>query len=287
MTSLETYGSATWEQAAGPARPLGLGQALRRAAWSVGKIAFLVALTGVVLGSASLLARRSGPEMHRSAPSFAWVDINRPIFFYGLAGTEFGRLRLNYSARRNVSGGGREDVLTFGSTGGDQPYLKLSLYRIGTEPIAAVPFGAELDRLARESRARLLQAGAPATLATAFGPFETADMRLVSGALGAPCLGFRNAEAGGGILRISGLICGTSERPIGRDTLGCVIDRIDLDAGGGDTALQDLFVAAERRRNPGCAPSRLTAAGARTTWLDANGSVPPLKGPLGQNASAR
>ena len=287
MTSLETYGSATWVQAVAPARPQGFGQALRGAAWSVGKIAFLVALTGVVLGSASLMVKRRGPETHRRPPSFAWIDINRPISFYGLAGTEFARLPLTYRARRNVSGGGRQDLLTFGSIGGDQPYLKLSLYRVGTEPVAAVPFRAELDRLLQEGRAKLLQAGAPATLATRFGRFETADVRLVSGAIGTPCLGFRNGDADGGVLRISGLICGSSERPIGRDTLGCVIDRIDLDAGGGDTALQDLFVAAERRRNPDCAPSRLTAAGVRTTWLDANGSPPPLKGPLGQNASAR
>ncbi len=93
-------------------------------------------------------------------------------------------------------------MLTFGSLAGNQPYLTLSLYRVGTEPISSVPFAAELDRLGRESRATLLQAGPLAALATGFGQFETADVRLVSGASGTPCLSFRNADAGAGVMRI-------------------------------------------------------------------------------------
>ncbi len=287
MTSLESFGSAAWLETEKPAAQPWRGSGFRRAAGSIGKIVALVVLTGLVLGSASLIVESSGSGQHPRAPSRSWIEVNRPIQLYGLAGTEFARLPLNYIARRHATGGGREDVLTFGNLQGDQPYLRLSLYRTGTEATAPLAFGADLDRLGQESGLGLTRASAPTALATRFGAFEAADLRLVYDRMPTPCLGFRSSHGEAAILRISGFVCGAADRPIGRDSLGCVIDRIDIESAGEDTALQNLFVAAERRRGADCAPSSLTAAGAKTTWLDANTSRPPLKGLLGQVATKR
>lgn len=287
MTSLESFGAATWPHAGKPAAHPWLGGALRKAAWSVGKVVALVALTGLALGSASLMVESSGAGDRERIPSTSWVEVNRPIQLYGLAGTEFTRLPLVYRARRHVTGGGREDILTFGDLQGSEPYLRLSLYRTGSEAVTPPSFAADLDRLGRESGLGLTRMDVPTAIATRFGTFEAADLRLVENRIPTPCLGFRNTPVESAILRISGFICGAADRPIGRDSLGCVIDRVDLESAGEDTALQDLFVEAERRRGPDCAPSPLTAAGAKTTWLDANASLPPLKGPLKQVATKR
>ena len=59
-----------------------------------------------------------------------------------------------------------------------------------------------------------------------------------------PCVGFRSQPAEGAVLRVTGLACGTATRPIGRDFLTCIIDRIDLVSAGDDEGLRNLFVAA-------------------------------------------
>ena len=267
--------------------PPWLKRTLQRAAWSVAKFVALVALTGVALGSASLVVESSVARKLPSPPRDSWIEVNRPIQLYGLAGTEFAKLPLDYSARRNVPGGGRQDVLSFGSLRGSEPYLRLVLYRVGSEAAIAAPFGADLEGLGGDGGWRINAARPPTLLSSRFGIFEVSDLRLVADRIPTPCLGFRSTPVAGAILRVSGFICGTADKPVGRDTLGCVIDRIDLDSAGDDTALRGVFVEAERRRGPDCAPSTLTAAGAKTTWLDANASLPRLKGLLGQVTAKR
>ena len=288
MSTLERFGSAERHGAADAAQPYWLSGLARRAAWSLGKVVLLVALTGVALGWASMMVRSSGTNQAGRAPPDAWVEVNRPIHLYGLAGTEFARMTSTYTARRHAAGGGREDVLSFGSLDGrDEPFLRLSIYRIGSEAGPPLPLKAELDRMGRQSGMVLVSSGAQAALATRFGPFEGADVRLQSVSIAAPCLGFGSAPSNDAVLRIAGFVCGSAGKPIGRDTLGCVIDRIDLDSAGEDTALQHVFVVAERHRGSDCAPSGLTAAGAKTTWLDVNGGLHELKGALGQSGNPR
>lgn len=262
-----------------PARFWPVGGPRRLAVW-VGKIGGVVLLTGIVLGSAAMMVGSSGSAERPAAPPASWVEVNRPIQLYGLAGTEFSKLPLLYRARRHAVGGGREDVLTFGDLRHDQPFLELVLYRIGSEATDPMPFPAALDDLGRRQGMRLSGLGSPAVLTTRFGDFETADVRLAQSGAATPCLAFRTAEAQSAVLRIAGFVCGAAEKPTGRAALRCVIDRLDLDSAGDDTGLRNVFVEAERRRGGECAPLRPTAAGSKTTWLAANSSLPPLKGPL-------
>ncbi len=244
-----------------------------------GKAALLVAGLGLVLGVASSLVPDGRPDAPAAMPAVgSWTEIVRPIQLYALVGTEFAKLPMAYTAERHIADGARRDLLSFGAPGGETPFLQLS-FRRSAGPEQVKPLAADLagiDPLARVSIARLTE---PTTLDTRFGRFEAADLRLVSDRQSTPCIGFRSKPGSSDTLSIAGVACGTNTRPIGRDLLACVIDRIDLVSAGSDAALKTVFVDAERRRGPGCAPAPTVAAGiSRVTWLDANAAPPPLKG---------
>ena len=283
MTSLDTLHTGFAGEPT--AAQLWLSRGARRAAWSAGKIATLVAATGAVLGLAVVMVPAPvRPPAIPAGVAVSWIDINRPLQLFTLVGTEFARLPMVYSARRDVGGGGRRDLLTFGGLKGDTPYLQLSFHRIGRDREPAPGLLAELDRIDPGGRASITRPGASSLLETRFGPFEAADLRLVTDRQSSPCIGFRSKPLGTDVLRIAGLACGTLDRPVGRDLLGCVIDRIDLVSAGSDDALRSLFVDAERRRGSGCAPAPTVSPGAaHITWLDATSAPPPLKGLSGES----
>ena len=264
-----------------------LGRGLRRTLLGVAKIASLVGLTGLGLVLAiALVPARDASDSRPKIAADAWVEVNRPIEIFGLAGTDFARLSQTYRARRHAAGGGRQDIVTFGEARADAPFLGLSFDRLGRAPEAPRAFADDIEDMARDSGLGGVRASAPSELATRFGPFEAADIRLAEGGVQAPCLGFRNSPGANKILRIAGLLCGGAGRPAARDSLRCVIDRIDLVSAGDDTALQRMFVDAERRRGSACSPSPLTAAGSRPTWLDVNAGMPVLRG-LSKDVAAK
>ena len=268
------------------AAQLWLARAARRTVRSAGKIGALVAATGAALGVAILMVPAPVPAAPPGAAE-SWIDINRPIQLFSLVGTEFARLPLAYAARRDVGGGGRRDLLVFGSPKGDTPYLQLSFRRSGRSPEPVPTLLADLDRIDPDGRTGITHAGMPSTIETRFGPFETADLRLVTDRRSSPCIGFRSKPLDADVLRIAGLVCGTSDRPAGRDLLGCVIDRIDLVSAGSDDALRGLFVDAERRRGSGCAPAPIVSARHRPHHLARRQRVcPTAQGSVGREPAA-
>ncbi|HEX4768525.1 MAG TPA: hypothetical protein VH414_19825 [Lichenihabitans sp.] len=286
MTSIGGRDLSGWFEDLPLPRAPRLGRGLRRTLLGVAKVAGLVALTGLGLALAiALVPARDASDGRPKIAADAWVEVNRPIEIFGLAGTDFARLPQTYRARRHPAGG-RQDIVTFGEARVDAPFLALSFYRLGRAPEAAAPFADDIEDMARDTGLGAVRASAPSVLATRFGPFEAADIRLAEGGVQTPCLGFRNSPGASNTLRIAGLLCGGAGRPAARDSLRCVIDRIDLVSAGDDTALQRMFVDAERRRGSACSPSPLTAAGSRPTWLDVNASLPVLRG-LSKDVAAK
>ena len=216
-----------------------------------------------------------------------WIEVNRPIQLFALAGSEFSKLPLRYRARRRPEGAERQDLLIYGRFGTDTPYLSLSIRRTG----AALPASlfVALARLAADHELAVVRSGTPIGMATRFGDFATADLTLGQGAVAEPCLGFRleTPSLVSAPVEIAGFACGTAARPVDRETLACVLDRVDLVSAGDDAALQRFFVDAERRRGLGCGKPRLLAAGWRATWLDGEVLIPPLKHLHTGNAKAR
>jgi hypothetical protein len=272
-------------------RPPGV---LRRAA--LARIPMLAIAAGVLAsagGIAALVlapqadARSVGQEASEAAPAqraasaavspaATWVEVNRPIQLFDLAGGAFGKLPLVYRARRRPDGNDRQDYLAYGSFGGATPYLNLSIARIEDDPAHRSKMFVDLARLAAAAGLSVTRSAVPSTMPTRFGAFATDDIVVQHGAKALPCVGFR-LQPSEGPVAITGFACGTDSKPVDRAELACVLDRIDLVSAGDDQALRDFFVAAERRRGGDCVGSRLMAgAGSRPSWLDAPVS-PPLK----------
>ena len=194
-------------------------------------------------------------------PKPVWIDITQPFQLYSLPAPELDKKPRLYTARRHGVGEGRQDALVFGQMDGHAPYVRLNIYRAGTEDAAPAAFFVELARRAADDGAAILRSGQPAPLATRFGNFEAAEAAL-SGPQGEKaCLAYR-LQSAAPPLRISGYACGADGSPIDRGALACILDRLDLVSAGDDMELRKFFVDAERRRGAGCGPGR-NAAGAK------------------------
>ncbi len=211
------------------------------------------------------------------APQPIWADIVQPLQLFNVSAPALAKDARSYAARRNVAGGGRQDILTFGQPNGPSPYLRLQLYRVGSEAAPAAPLYVDLARAAAQADLSIGRSLTPVQMPTRFGDFELADMELTGEKIPAlPCLGFRGVALSGKF-QISGFACGAKGKPIAQPALSCLIDRLDLNAAGDEKALAVFFAASELRRNPACAGTRFDPAATRASWLDRNDAPPPLK----------
>ena len=247
--------------------------------WPLGSIAVAV----LILASVVVLVGRKPPAASAqndvvAAPLPAWTDIRQPIELFGLNAPDLPRSTLTYEARRHRTGGGRQDILTFGKLNGDQaPFVRLMLYRVGAEKPTQAPLFVELARLAADAGLSITRSLAPEELATRFGDFETADIDLAAGAGAAtPCLGFRGAGLDSSF-RISGVACGIPAKPLSRPALACLLDRLDLNSAADDGTLAGFFAATELRRDPICAGTGLAPMVSQANWIDQDDAPPPLR----------
>ncbi len=269
FSSKARYGSLNFSQPA---------ERASRFRWRLAGLALATLACGLGL---ALLAEADAPlpSAHveqAAAPAPSWTQINRPFELYGLEVPEVAKLSKSYEARRHVTGGGRQDILTFGSPTSGGAYFRLVLYRLGDEEAQNAPFFVELARRAADGGLAIAKSQAAVPLATRFGDAEIADLSLASADGGAlACLGFR-MDARTLPWRMTGFACGGSN-PLSRPALSCIFDRLDLHSAGEDRALAKFFADAELRRNPACAGTRLTPASAHAAWLDEKDTPPPLK----------
>lgn len=247
-----------------------------RLRWRLGSLALATLLGGWGL---ALLAEADEPlppaQLEQAAaPAPAWTQINRPFQLYGLDAPEVAKLSRSYEARRHLSGGGRQDILTFGSPTRDSAYFRLVLYRLGEEEVPHAPLFVELARRAADGGLAITKSLAPVLLATRFGDAEVADVTLTAAeGTSLLCLGFR-MEAKTLPWRMTGFACG-GPKPLPRLALECLFDRLDLNTAGEDRALATFFAETELRRNPACAGTRLTPAAMHTSPLDQSGATKP------------
>ncbi|MCI4677532.1 hypothetical protein K9U39_18720 [Rhodoblastus acidophilus] len=186
-------------------------------------------------------------------PRPSWAEISKPFEYYDLAAPLVADEKLVYEARRHSPGGGREDFLTFGDFAGKEPFVRLAVYRHGTERVAAPPFFVDMARRAAAVSISIDSADAPAARTTRFGDFETAAMAMRKGRQARDnCRGFRFNVAPPG-LTIAGFACGAGDAPFSAGELACLVNRLDLVSAGDDKPLRDFFAVAEARGRPGCA----------------------------------
>jgi hypothetical protein len=240
------------------------------------------AIVAILFAAGLVLAAGRDPAPTVSAPAPVmppptdWTDIDHPLQLFDLSAPHYARVSQSYAARRNRLGG-RQDILTFGALDGKSPFFRLTLYRLGGEPVADVPLFVALVRLGAAADLSIVRSDNPAILPSRFGPLETADVDLAAGdAAPVPCLGFRGAGLAGRF-RLGGFACGTKTVPVSRPALACLLDRLELDSGGGDPSLVGYFAESELRRDPNCAGSALGPDTIKAGWIDENDAPPPLK----------
>lgn len=259
----------------------------------------LAAATGIGLTAALVTALSSGGEVRIASLTLApeqdarlvrdvrqeprqspgsrenWINVTKPIPIFGLESPELERGSATLEARRSQDGSQREDVLAFSSFTESKPHLLLRLSVEHGRGELTQPFIIALVRDAAARAMSVQRSGTPTAIATRFGPVETADATLSDGDVSRSCIAFR-MDAGALPLSMSGWWCGGA-KPADRQQLVCLIDRIDLLNAGDDKALRTAFSHTELKRQPTCAPPRLSSTGRKASWLDADATAPALR----------
>jgi len=212
-------------------------------------------LSGVLLALAGqgLLRDWPAPPVAAPAPRPTWQDIGKPYPLFELSAPALGHEKPVYTARRHSTGGGREDVLSFGEFGGKKTFLRLSIYRHGTEDAFSAPYFVDMARRAGAAGLAVTQAELPRALPTRFGAFESGPMELAAAGLKRKnCRGFR-LERAQPAMSLGGLACGGGEETFSSADATCLIDRLDLLPAGQDQALAEFFGATQGKIARGCA----------------------------------
>lgn len=207
-----------------------------------------------------------------------WIPVIRPIHLFALEAPELIKAAANYDAVRSTTSDGREDNLSFGSAARvDALFMRVSVYRLGSEAKDPVPFFVDLSRRAASVGLAVGKTTPGEAMATKFGDMEIAETKLGMNEIERSCLAFRRALPGEK-LRLAGWYCAPAGSFAGRAGLSCLIDRLALLSAGEDNTLRDSFVAAERRRPAACGKGPLFAASAGTAPLPAEIGPAKLRG---------
>jgi hypothetical protein len=272
----EFDGSAEGLAARRPQRHVGRSRRLQRLALFGLAMLFACATALLLLSaeSGSAEEQQAAPPASPGTPQKpAWLPVVRPIRLFALEAPELIKTAQNYDAVRSTSGDGREDNLAFGAAArADAPYMRISVYRAGSEAVDPAPFFVDLSRRAASVGLAVAKTTPGQPTLSKFGEMETAEVKLQINEVERNCLAFRHA-VGGENLRITGWYCAPAGSFAGRAGLSCLVDRLALLSAGEDHALRDSFVAAERRRPAACSKGPLLAASAGSAPL------PPEIGP--------
>jgi hypothetical protein len=175
-----------------------------------------------------------------------WIDIERPFPAFALSIPEAADVPSTYAIRRHAEGGGRKDVLALGEPDSAEPYLRVEIYRPGSEirrfagpqaeiAAAAAALGPVALRRAEES------------LASKFGPLSIVAFETSKGTP-RHCLAFVRSNDDPR-LQLSGWFCRGGADFIERSTLACALDRLTLLSAGSEPKVGALFAQAELNRS--------------------------------------
>jgi len=217
-----------------------------------------LAATGLI--GAEVMTRTS---LVADAVDTEWVEVNRPFPAFALAMPEFDEQR--YTIWRHAEGGGRKDVITFGSPGSSGATAMIELYRAGGEPeVADADITAGVGQLRLSTRLAL-----PNTVDTKFGEVAVAPFTDSAPSGARQCLRFsRGFEAPR--FEIAGWFCNAGEELVDRRIIACAIDRLSLLAARSEPKLGALFARAELKRTfCGQQSVYVAATPKRHDWLEA------------------
>jgi hypothetical protein len=219
------------------------------------------------------------PPAGEAAPEKpAWIPVIRPIHLFALEAPELMKAAANYDAMRSTTSDGREDFLSFGSAArADAPFMRISVYRVGSEVKDPAPLFVDLSRRASTLGLAVGRTTPGEAMQTKFGDMEVVEAKLSANDVERSCFAFRRAVPGER-LRLAGWYCPPAGSFAGKAGITCLIDRLSLLSAGEDNQLRESFVAAERRRPAGCGKGPLLAASAGGAPLPVEISPTKLRG---------
>lgn len=243
----------------------------------------------VILAAAALLIRHPA-EPQTTADATPPAAVEAPAKFAAKATTdlestltgksafdidapEYEREKKIVAVGETNDGAPRVDSLTIGQFAQGAPFVRIDIHP-DLDPKATSPdFFLDMTRHARVVGLNVAKIGQPSMLATRFGAFETAEIRLSQPAAeGAPaseraCLATRLVETSVPV-EIAGIACGAATKPLDRMALGCALDKLTYATNGDNKSLNDFFLNAELARGKGCA---------NASREDVTASIPPRK----------
>ena len=208
-------------------------------------LAYLGAVAVLSIGAARV---SQPPAMNTVEPIHhpEWIEIERPFPAFALSIPEAADVPSAYAIRRHREGNGRKDILTLGNADSSAPYLRVEIYRPGTE----------IRRFA-DPQAQIVSSGAALgpievkridePLASKFGPLTVISFATSTGTQRS-CLGFARAYHDPR-LQLSGWFCQGGSELIAQSTLACALDRLTLLAAGSEPKVGALFAQAELNRS--------------------------------------
>lgn len=229
------------------------GRVLRRRIW-------LGVLAASGLGALIALAPRHAPldepeprvEVQRRPD---WVDQLKAAPDFQLA-QDGSRETRSHSVQIHEPGGGRRDAL---AADGPEGALRIVVWRPGAEWRAPASLHVDMVRLAAVNGFAVIASAQAPALATRFGSFESADIRVSGDSGERNCSGFRSMiERDGARLAVTGFACGGGEEAMSPKSLACRINRLEA-APGAPAELKKLLGPAPRKN---CDPPRSAAGSA-------------------------
>ena len=208
-------------------------------------LAYLGAIAVLSIGA----ARVSQPTTMNSVEPVQhpeWIEIERPFPAFALSIPEAADVPATYAIRRHAEGNGRKDILSLGDPDSAAPYLRVEIYRPGSEIRRFADSEAAIITGARAlGPIDLKRTDEP--VASKFGPVTIVSFATSSGTQRS-CLGFVRAYRDPR-LQLSGWFCQGGSELIGQGTLACALDRLTLLAAGSEPKIGALFAQAELNRS--------------------------------------
>lgn len=213
------------------------------------------------------------PEAHP-----AWIDVPRVADAFTVSMQGLDSAQSSYLVRRHRDGGGRKDLMTFGAAADKSAYVRIELYRPGTEGEAiADPLDA-VAALAGDSKINAELSETPNRLKTKFGELSVIDMNVAGTDEPRACVAIAGAWDDPRFGLVAWL-CNAGPEMVPYGQLACLVDRLTLMSAGGDERLASFFAKAELKRNfCGEAGPILAATPKRPDDWISQKAAPPLRG---------
>jgi hypothetical protein len=232
-----------------------MGAALRSASYSVPQdiratfarlLAYMGCLAILAVVAAIYFQPLTSIAAIEATPRPAWTNVERPYPAFELLMPELAGSTFNYAILRRPSDGARKDVLSWGDATGAGPYVMVEVLRPGA--VGERFLDAPSEIAARIIGYTVTDDVKPAgQIDSKFGAVPLVDFAVAPHGKERRCLGFAR-PLGNPAMQIAGWYCSAGQEVVDRATLGCVLDRLTLSAGG-DPHIDEVFAHAEIKRS--------------------------------------